>query len=170
VKPTSAGSSNGVTVVRRSAGVAAAVRHARAAGDAVLVESFVSGREVDVALFRDATGTLRTGAPLEVVVAADHVFDREQKYDGTADFRVPARLSTAEQAAVTGAAVALYDALGCAGVARFDFFVTDDGVVLNEVNTTPGFTERSQVPLVFAAVGLDQVALVDALLRAATAR
>ncbi|MGN7192370.1 ATP-grasp domain-containing protein [Curtobacterium sp. MCBA15_004] len=170
VKPTSAGSSNGVTVVRRSAGVAAAVRHARTAGDAVLVESFVSGREVDVALFRDATGTLRTGAPLEVVVAADHVFDREQKYDGTADFRVPARLSTAEQAAVTGAAVALYDALGCAGVARFDFFVTDDGVVLNEVNTTPGFTERSQVPLVFAAVGLDQVALVDALLRAATAR
>jgi len=58
----------------------------------------------------------------------------------------------------------LYDTLRCAGVARFDFFVTDDGVVLNEVNTSPGFTEQSQVPRMFAAVGLPYVDLVRALL------
>jgi D-alanine-D-alanine ligase len=59
----------------------------------------------------------------------------------------------------------MYDALGCAGVARVDFFLTDDGPVLNEVNTTPGFTERSQVPRMFAAGGTSYAALLDLLVQ-----
>jgi len=70
---------------------------------------------------------------------------------------------------IEGAARTLYDALGCAGVARFDFFVTPTGVILNEVNTSPGFTEQSQVPRMYAAIGLDYVDLVAALLDAAFA-
>ncbi len=166
VKPTSAGSSNGVTLVRRHDDLAAAIEHARSAGGTVLVESFVAGREVDVALFRDRSGVLRCGATLEIATDGRGVFDREQKYDGSAPFRIPAGLSVAEHAAVTGAAAVLYEVLGCAGVARFDFFVTGDGVVLNEVNTAPGFTEQSQVPRMYAAVGLGYVELVDELLAA----
>ena len=61
--------------------------------------------------------------------------------------------------------MAVYDALGCAGVARVDFFLTDDGPVLNEVNTMPGFTEQSQVPKMFAAAGISYAALLDLLVR-----
>ncbi|OIH94008.1 MULTISPECIES: D-alanine--D-alanine ligase [unclassified Curtobacterium] len=169
VKPTTGGSSNGVGIVRERSGLDDAVRLARRAGSVVLVESFVSGREVDVAVFRDRSGALRIGSTLEVDLAERTVFDRDQKYDGTARFVVPARVTTAEHAAVVGAALRLYEVLGCAGVARFDFFVTGTGVVLNEVNTTPGFTERSQVPRMYAAVGLGYGDLVTALVDAALA-
>ncbi|PZE82160.1 ATP-grasp domain-containing protein [Curtobacterium sp. MCBD17_032] len=169
VKPTTGGSSNGVTRVATGADFRTAVAAARAAGEDVLVESFVAGREVDIALFRDRDGLLRAGATLEVGVAADGVFDRDRKYDGTAEFTVPARVSPVEHAAVDRAARLLYAALGCSGVARFDFFVTADGIVLNEVNTTPGFTEQSQVPRMYAAVGLPYGDLVTELVEAALA-
>ena len=166
VKPTTGGSSNGVSVVRDADEYAAAVRLAREAGDDVLVESFVTGREVDIALFRDHSGVLRCGATLEIGVADGAVFGRAEKYDGSAEFTVPARITESDGAAIDAAARTLYDTLGCSGVARFDFFVTGDGVVLNEVNTSPGFTEQSQVPQMFAAVELPYVDLVRALLEA----
>ncbi|PZE61844.1 ATP-grasp domain-containing protein [Curtobacterium sp. MCBD17_021] len=169
VKPTTGGSSNGVSVVRHPADYAAALATARAAGTDTLVERFIAGREVDIAVFRDATGALRTGATLEIGVRPGDVFDRTQKYDGTAAFTIPARISPAEHTEVERAATVLYAALGCAGVARFDFFVTDDGVVLNEVNTAPGFTEQSQVPRMFAAVGLPYAELVGELIAATVA-
>jgi len=167
VKPTTGGSSNGVSVVREAPDLGAALGLALAAGRTALVEAFVVGREVDIALFRDSTGALRAGTTLEIGVADGAVFDREQKYDGTASFTLPARISPDEHAVIESAARALYDTLGCAGVARFDFFVTATGVVLNEVNTTPGFTEASQVPRMYAAVGLGYEQLVAALLDAA---
>ena len=67
--------------------------------------------------------------------------------------------------APTDLTVAVYDALGCAGVARVDFFVTADGPVLNEVNTMPGSTEQSQVPKMFAAAGVSYADLLDRLVR-----
>ena len=166
VKPTTGGSSNGVSVVREADELGPAIARARASGGGALVESFVVGREVDIALFRDRDGRLRAGAALEIGVADGEVFDREQKYDGTASFTVPARLTAEEAATIDETARTLYDGLGCAGVARFDFFLTAEGVVLNEVNTMPGFTEHSQVPRMYAAVGLDYVGLVAALLDA----
>lgn len=169
VKPTTGGSSNGVSVVRDSADLGSAIDLARSAGDAALVEAFVTGREVDIALFRDREGVVRAGATLQIGVAAGEVFDRTQKYDGTASFTVPAQVTQHEHSVIEGAARTLYDALGCAGVARFDFFVTPTGVILNEVNTSPGFTEQSQVPRMYAAIGLDYVDLVAALLDAAFA-
>lgn len=167
VKPATGGSSNGVTVVRQTSDFAAAVEVARAAGDDVLVEGFVTGREVDIAVHRDRAGSLCLGATLEIGVADGSVFDRDQKYDGSADFTVPARLYYDDHQALVDAATTLYAVLGCAGVARFDFFVTADGVVLNEVNTAPGFTEQSQVPRMYAATGTSYAALVDTLVSVA---
>ncbi|MFJ4165499.1 ATP-grasp domain-containing protein [Microbacterium sp. NPDC089698] len=166
VKPASGGSSNGVFLVSDLDGVAGAVERARAFGDPVLIEEYVAGREVDVAVFRDRHGALCLGAALEIGVSSGGVFGATEKYDGSAVFTVPARIGDAEGAAVRSAAVRLYTALGCAGVARFDFFVTADGPVLNEVNTAPGMTERSQVPLMYAAIGLDYTGLVAELLDA----
>lgn len=166
VKPTTGGSSNGVFVVADRSDLVATVEQARAYGDTVLVEEYVRGREVDIAVFRDASGGLRVGSTLEIGVVPGGVFDRAEKYDGSAEFTIPASLDPREEGAIRQAAVLLYEALGCAGVARFDFFATDDGVVLNEVNTSPGMTEQSQVPRMYAAVGLDYAGLVGELIAA----
>lgn len=167
VKPTAGGSSNGVCRIADLSELPSAVTLARKEGASVLVEAFLVGREVDIALWRDHTETLREGSTLEIGVARGAVFDRASKYDGTAAFTLPACLDADEHAAVAGAARALWDALGCDGVARFDFFVTTDGVVLNEVNTSPGFTEQSQVPRMAAAVGIGYVDLVASLMESA---
>ena len=170
VKPTSGGSSNGVSLVSDAEDLAVAIERARCAGSSVLVEPFITGREVDIAVFRGRSGALRVGEPLEIAVAERAVFDQVAKYDGSAPFVIPARVTSDEWEALEHDAVRLYDALGCAGVARFDFFVTGRGVVLNEVNTTPGMTEHSQVPRMFDAVGLGYTSLIDQLLDAALAR
>ncbi|HET6154660.1 MAG TPA: D-alanine--D-alanine ligase [Marmoricola sp.] len=151
VKPVAAGSSHGVTLVGTPDGLGRALAEALALDDRVLVEDVVVGREIDVAVLGRPDGSRVVAPTLEIVT--DGLFDFATKYDGSADFRIPARLEEAETKALESAAVAMYDALGCAGVARIDFFWTGSGPVLNEVNTMPGFTEQSQVPKMFAAVG-----------------
>jgi len=165
VKPVSAGSSYGVTLVRDAARLREALHHAARFDDRILVEDVVAGREIDVAVLREADGCRWASPPLEI--HADGLFDTRSKYDGSARFSVPADLDGAERAALTGAALRMFDALGCAGVARIDFFLTDDGPVLNEVNTMPGMTAESQVPRMFAAGGLPYEQLVARLVDAA---
>lgn len=168
VKPVAAGSSLGVSLVRSADGLGPALDLALAVDDRVLVEDLVEGREVDVAVLGRPDGSRVVAPALEIVV--DGLFDFDAKYGGGADFRVPADLSEVDRKALEDAALATYDALGCAGVARVDFFVTDAGPVLNEVNTTPGLTEQSQVPRMFAAAGVPYAALLDLLVRDALAR
>ncbi|WP_380161182.1 D-alanine--D-alanine ligase [Kineococcus sp. R86509] len=163
VKPVTAGSSLGVSLVRRPGELPAALASAVALDDRVLVEEFVVGREFCVAVLARPDGTRRT-APIEEVVR-DGIFDHAAKYGGHPDIRLPADVSPSEAGALEAAAVAVFDALGCRGLARVDFFLTADGVVLNEVNTTPGFTARSAAPLMFAAGGLGYGDLLDVLVR-----
>ena len=120
-----------------------------------LVEEFVHGRELDVAVIEHADGTLECGPVLEIGVPDDGIFDTAGKYDGEPDFRIPAPLDDATRAALEEAARTMFRALGCRGLARVDFFLTADGIVLNEVNTFPGFTSHSQVPRMFAAAGVE---------------
>ncbi|MDX6233262.1 MAG: D-alanine-D-alanine ligase [Nocardioidaceae bacterium] len=167
VKPVSAGSSHGVTLVGHAAELDSALERALAVDDRVLVEELVTGREVDIAVLGRADGTRLLGPALEIIVAPDSLFDLTTKYDGSADFRLPAELDEVEHKELAAAALGLFDALGCAGVARFDFFVTPDGPVLNEVNTMPGMTAESQVPRMFAAVGLPYADLLADLVQAA---
>ncbi|ONI65236.1 hypothetical protein ALI44B_00645 [Leifsonia sp. ALI-44-B] len=166
VKPATGGSSNGVFVVADPDDIAKAVAQARKYGHSVLVEEYVVGRELDIAAFRDRNGTLRLGAVLEIDVTSGGVFGAAEKYDGRAQFTVPARISDADESAIRTAAALLYEALECAGVARFDFFLTDSGPILNEVNTSPGMTEHSQVPLMYATIGLSYTGLIAELLDA----
>jgi D-alanine-D-alanine ligase len=168
VKPVAAGSSHGVTVVARASDLPAAVDQARRHDEHVLIEQFVEGREVDVAVLEHADGRRTIGPALEIAVASGDVFGTDQKYGGHVPFVIPARVTDAELDALRSAADTLFTALGCRGIARFDFFVTPDGVLLNEVNTMPGFTPDSQVPKMFDAVGIPYATLLDELL--ATAR
>ncbi|MCW2782454.1 MAG: D-alanine--D-alanine ligase [Marmoricola sp.] len=166
VKPVSAGSSHGVSLVTSADRLEPALAAALALDDRVLVEERLVGREVDIAVLQRPNGSRFVSPPLEIVV--DHgLFDTEHKYDGSAVFHVPAALAEVERKEIEAAALALFDGLGCAGVARFDFFVTEKGVVLNEVNTMPGMTAQSQVPRMFAAVGLPYAALLTDLVNGA---
>ncbi|GAA0463877.1 D-alanine--D-alanine ligase [Paractinoplanes deccanensis] len=162
VKPVAAGSSLGVTLVRDESELAGALDEALRHDDRILAEEVVEGREVDIAVL----GELVT-PPLEIV--ADGFFDYEAKYGGGTEFRVPAPIGPGALKALEDAAVRLYGALGCRGVARLDFFLTEAGPVLNEVNTMPGFTEHSQVPRMFAAAGWGYPELLDRLIRDALA-
>lgn len=170
VKPTTAGSSFGVSLVRRADELAPAVAAASAVGDAVLVERFVSGREVHVGVLERVGGDLLVTPPVEFVVPDGAVFDTSAKYDGTTRVLLPAPVPPEMLAAMRAAALRLFRAMGCAGLARFDFFVTADGVVLNEVNTMPGMTATSGFPRMCAAAGIDHPALVSELVELAISR
>lgn len=166
VKPVSAGSSHGVSLVSEEGGLLAALREAARFDRRILVEEVVRAREIDVAVLREKGGIRWAAPPLEI--HATGLFDTATKYDGSARFTVPAQLDAAEVAALKRAAIAVFDALGCDGVARMDFFLTDRGPLLNEVNTMPGLTAASQVPRMFAAAGVTYVDLVARLVRAAS--
>ncbi|HTN54880.1 MAG TPA: ATP-grasp domain-containing protein, partial [Microbacterium sp.] len=170
VKPVAAGSSFGVSLVTDAAELRDALHLAVRFDERILIEEVVHGREIDVAVLCDVGGVRWAAPPLEIRTAGDAgLFDTTAKYDGSAHFIVPADLTRTQRAALTAAALRMFDALGCAGVARVDFFLTDDGVVLNEVNTMPGLTDRSQVPRMFAAAGVGYGELVSRLVRAALA-
>jgi D-alanine-D-alanine ligase len=170
VKPVASGSSMGVTLVRNAKALAPALARALALDSRALVEEFVIGREVDVAVLERADGSRLVGPALEIVTADDEVFDVTTKYDGSADFRLPAKLDDVERKEITDAALVLFEALGCRGLARFDFFMTSVGPVLNEVNTMPGMTAQSQVPRMFAAAGISYANLLGDLIQGALAR
>jgi D-alanine-D-alanine ligase len=165
VKPVAAGSSLGVSLVTESADLPSALAAALALDSRALVEEVVVGREIDVSVLRRPDGSLLVPPALEIL--GEGPFDYDAKYGGHADLRVPAALTETELKALEDAAVATYLALGCSGVARVDFFLTERGPVLNEVNTIPGMTEHSQVPRMFAAAGLTYADLLDELVRGA---
>lgn len=165
VKPVGAGSSLGVSLVHCAEELGPALRLAFELDSRVLVEEVVDGREIDVAVLRRSDGSVVVPPPLEIL--GDGLFDFDAKYGGHPDFQIPAPLSVTESAALEEAAVATYDALGCSGLARIDFFLTEQRLVLNEVNTIPGMTEHSQAPRMFAAAGWSYADLLDELVRGA---
>ncbi|GGK28436.1 D-alanine--D-alanine ligase [Pilimelia terevasa] len=174
VKPCRAGSSHGISRVADWADLDAAVAHARAVDPKVIVEAGIAGREVECGVLEGESGGVPEASPLaEVRVVAGHDFyDFEAKYlDDSCEYDVPARLGAAVTARVQELARTAFTALDCAGLARVDFFVTDAGeVLLNEVNTMPGFTPTSMFPRMWAAAGLEYPKLVARLVHTALAR
>ncbi|WP_432536739.1 D-alanine--D-alanine ligase family protein [Kineococcus arenarius] len=178
VKPARAGSSIGISRVQDPAELAAAVAEAVAHDPKVVVEAAVSGREIECGVLEDlAGGEPRTSVPGEVEVVGGHDFyDFEAKYLDSAGVRLtcPADLPAEVVAVVRRTAVRVFEAMGAEGLARVDLFVDpergEDGVVVNEINTMPGFTPHSMFPRMWAATGVDYPELVDHLLQLALQR
>ncbi len=183
VKPARAGSSIGITRVTDRAGLEAAVVEAVAHDPKVVVEAALSGREVECGVLEDlAGGEPRTSLPGEVEVVGGHDFyDFEAKYLDAGNVRLscPADLPDDVTAAVRRTAVRVFEAMEAEGLARVDLFVdverfraTDgaEGIVVNEINTMPGFTPFSMYPRMWAATGVDYPQLVDHLLTLALQR
>jgi D-alanine-D-alanine ligase len=122
----------------------------------------VHGRELECAVL-EGPGGPETSLPAEIRVAGDW-YDFEAKYlDDATQFDIPAELPDDVTEAVRALAAKAFSALECAGLARVDFFLTGDGLVVNEVNTMPGFTPQSMYPRMWAATGVPYPELVDRL-------
>lgn len=174
LKPARQGSSVGVARVSDEASYAAALAEGFRHDDKLLAEEFVRGREIECAVLESPGGDLFVSRTGEIVPAASHGFySYEAKYldaEG-AVVRVPAELPDGVEATVRTMAAAAFRALGCDGMARADFFVTGEGrVLVNELNTIPGFTDISMYPKAMAASGVDGAELVDRLVAQALAR
>jgi D-alanine-D-alanine ligase len=172
VKPARAGSSMGITKVDDPARAPAALAHAFEHDSKVLVEAAIAGREVECGVLEGPDGPIAS-LPAEIrLMPGRDWYDFEAKYlDDACEFDVPAQLPEAVTERVRQLAVAAFRALDCAGLARVDFFVRPDGeVVVNEINTMPGFTPISMYPRMWAASGVDYPALIDALVQAALRR
>jgi D-alanine-D-alanine ligase len=174
VKPARAGSSLGITKVKDAADLADAVATAREIDPKVLLEAAVVGREVECGVLESLSGGApQTSVPAEIRVVAGHDwYDFEAKYlDDVCEFDVPARIPAPVADRLREMAAHAFQALDCAGLARVDFFVGEDGTLtINEVNTMPGFTAISMFPRMWAATGLDYPALVDRLVQLAIRR
>lgn len=174
VKPARAGSSVGITKVKRYDELRPAINEARRHDPKVIVEAGIEGaREIECAVLVGRDGVARASVLGEIKVDAAHEFyDFDAKYiaDG-ADLIVPADLPPAITTAVQDVALAAFAALDCEGLARVDFFVRDTGeVLLNEVNTMPGFTPISMYPRLWAATGVSYAELIDVLITDAVRR
>ena len=168
VKPARAGSSLGIVKVKRSDDLVDAIEGARKHDPRIIVEAGVDdAREIECGVLVDAEGVPRASRCAEIIVSERHQFyDFEAKYlDDSATLVVPADLPDGVEDRVRELAVRAFDALDCEGLARADFFVRPDGsVVINEVNTMPGFTSISMYPRMWAATGVDYPHLVDRLI------
>lgn len=174
VKPARAGSSVGISKVHQASGLEAAIESAREHDPKVIVEAGIIGaREIECGVLVAGDGVPRASAVGEIKVHPDFEFyDFAAKYiDDGADLVVPAELPQPVAQRVREVAVAAFEALDCEGLARVDFFVTDTGeVLLNEVNTMPGFTPVSMFPRLWAAQGVSYRELIDTLLADALRR
>ncbi|MGN7293504.1 D-alanine--D-alanine ligase family protein [Rhizobium sp. SAFR-030] len=165
VKPARQGSSFGVSRVDGAQAVGPALEKAFEFDDKVLVEAFLSGREIECAVLEQADGRLIISPPGEIVTAAKHDFyNYEAKYfdpEGAA-IVIPAVVADGVVAQAQALAAKAFRALGCEGIARVDFFLLDDGQLLvNEVNTMPGCTDRSMYPLALAECGVSYAGWID---------
>ena len=175
VKPARGGSSIGITKVDDWDLLPEALAAAFASDPKAIIEAAVPGREVECGVLEAAQpgGPAEASLPAEVRVTGGQTFyDFEAKYlDGATEFDVPADLPAEVTSLVRSTAIEAFHALGCEGLARVDFFVQGDGtLVVNEVNTMPGFTPASMFPRMWAATGVDYPALVDRMLQTALRR
>ncbi len=172
VKPANLGSSVGISKAHDEAELGAALDVAFTFDEFVVVEEFVAGREIEVAVLgASVDGEPRASVPGEIIPGNDF-YDFDDKYrDGAAQLYIPATLDEAAVAHVQGLARKAFRAYRCDGMARVDFFLTADGSwLLNEVNTIPGFTPLSMYPKLFEASGLPYAALIDELVLLALQR
>ncbi|OBI47330.1 D-alanine--D-alanine ligase A [Mycobacterium kyorinense] len=176
VKPARGGSSIGVSRVTSWDQLAAAVADARRHDPKVIIEAAIVGRELECGVLEFPDGTVQASTLGEIRVAGvrgreDPFYDFATKYlDDAAELDVPAKVDDEVADAVRELAIRAFKAIDCQGLARVDFFLTEDGPLINEVNTMPGFTTISMYPRMWAASGVDYPMLLATMVETALAR
>jgi D-alanine-D-alanine ligase len=154
VKPSLGGSSFGVTKVKSADQIQPAIAKAFDEAEEVVVEAFMQGTEITCGCYK--TKSKETVFPITEVVTKNEFFDYDAKYNGQVEEITPARISERLTERVQKLTSAIYDILGCQGIVRIDYIITEgEKINLLEVNTTPGMTPTSFIPQQVRAAGLD---------------
>jgi D-alanine-D-alanine ligase len=172
VKPARSGSSRGTTKVKSDSEIAPAIEEAHRHDPRAMVEVAIKGREIECAVL-EINGKAHASVLGEIRVHEPHEFyDFEAKYlDGSTTFDVPANVTPEIARAISDAAVTAFEALGCEGLARVDFFLNEENqVIINELNTMPGFTSMSVFPMLWKATGKSYSEIITQLCESALAR
>lgn len=154
IKPNAGGSSFGVTKVKTKEEIQPAIEKAFRESNEVMIEAYMEGTEITCGCYK--TKNKEVVFPITEVVTDNEFFDYDAKYNGQVDEITPARIpeETAERIRLLTSAI--YDILGCSGIIRIDYIITEGGKVnLLEINTTPGMTATSFIPQQVRAAGLD---------------
>jgi D-alanine-D-alanine ligase len=176
VKPARGGSSIGVSKVTSRQQLPEAIAYARKHDPKVIVESAIVGRELECGVLEFPNGTVQASTVGEIRVAGvrgreDSFYDFATKYlDDAAELDVPAKVDDDVSATVRELAIRAFKAIDGRGLARVDFFLTEDGPLINEVNTMPGFTTISMYPRMWAASGVDYETLLATMVDTALSR
>lgn len=154
IKSNVGGSSFGVTKVKEEAQILPAIDKAFAEGGDVIIESFLKGTEITCGMYKTHEKTVVF--PITEVVPENEFFDYDAKYNGQVSEITPARISDEMTKKVQEETKKYYDILGCKGIVRIDYIITEDGVPhVLEANTTPGMTPTSFIPQQVRAAGID---------------
>lgn len=165
VKPANAGSSIGINKATNLAELEEAIKVAFSHDNKVVIEEFIKGKELEVAVFGYDSPFASYAGEIE---ACNDFYDYDAKYDSPSNLYIPARIDDRKMAEIRETAIKAYKCLGCKGLSRVDFFLTDDGTLyLNEINTLPGFTSISMYPKLMENLGMSQSYLVDKLIEQA---
>ena len=163
VKPSDEGSTHGLTIIQKNDDIEKAIIRAFEFSDEILIEKFISGRELTVGILGDKTLPI-----VEIKPSHDH-YDYDCKYkEGLSDYVVPAQLSDSLGGKISEDAMKIHEALGCRHYSRVDFRINDNGeYYFLEINTLPGMTSTSLLPKAAKAVGLDFIDLIQTIINMA---
>ena len=172
VKPARSGSSRGTTKVKQKSDLASAVEHALSFDTKVIIEQAVAGKEIECAVLQ-ADGKITASELGQISISSKFEFyDFQAKYlDNSMELIVPADLPVGVQSKIQQAAITAFNAAGCEGLARVDFFYSTQGeIIINEINTMPGFTPTSVYPKLIEKNGINYQELITKLITTAQTR
>ena len=172
VKPARSGSSRGTTKVKQKSDLASAVEHALSFDTKVIIEQAVVGKEIECAVLQ-ADGKITASEVGQISISSKFEFyDFQAKYlDNSMELIVPADLPAGVQSKIQQAAITAFNAAGCEGLARVDFFYSTQGeIIINEINTMPGFTPTSVYPKLIEKNGINYKELITKLITTAQTR
>ena len=167
IKTAGTGSSVGVTKAKNRQALEAALRNAAKYDRKILAEEFINGQEIEVAVLGNSSPAASVCGEID---SGTEFYDYDAKYiSDCARLYIPARIDELTAEKVRDTAVRVFEAMGCRGLSRVDFFVTYDNheIVFNEINTIPGFTSISMYPKLFEASGIPYSQLLDNLIELA---
>lgn len=171
IKPARSGSSVGISKVKNSEELISALAKAHKHDSKVLIETAITARELEVAILGNGNNAKPSG--VGEIIPDREFYDFDSKYDDSSKTKtnIPADISPEIANRIKEIALQAYDVIGCEGLARIDFFLSDDNVLyLNEINTMPGFTNISMYPKLWHQEGLAYSSLIDALISDALER
>ena len=172
VKPARSGSSRGTTKVKQKSELVSAVEHALSFDTKVIIEQAVAGKEIECAVLQ-ADGKITASEVGQISISSKFEFyDFQAKYlDNSMELIVPAELPAGVQSKIQQAAITAFNAAGCEGLARVDFFYATQGeIIINEINTMPGFTPTSVYPKLIEKNGINYQELITKLITTAQTR